>query len=74
MNSDSELNDSPPQSPEASTISPRKSIRRIHQNLRCFVIEDRYSDARACQTLISNTMEDLVKHGEKANVIAQARK
>ena len=57
-----------------STISPRKSIRRIHQDLRCFVLGDRYGDTAACHTLISNTMEALVKHGEDARVVAQARK
>ena len=56
------------------SISPRKSIRRIHQDLRCFVLGDQYDDIGTCHDLISNTMEALVKHGEQANVIAQARK
>ena len=61
-------------SPPGPTISPRKSIRRIHQELRCFVLGDQYEDIGTCQDLISNTMEALVKHGEQANVIEQARK
>ena len=73
--SDSEL--ATPASPiyeNPTEISPRKSIRRIHQDLRCFVIGANYQDVKACQNAISQTMKALVKHGEEASSIAQARK
>ena len=72
MISDSEIDESV-QSPETA-ISPRKSIRRIHQDLRCFVIGDQIEELPACQNIISNTMEALVKHGENPMVTSEARK
>ena len=72
MISDSDIDSSAP-SPRAP-ISPRKSVRRIHQDLRCFVIGDQIDDLPACQSIISNTMEALVKYGEDANTISQSRK
>ena len=67
----------PPASPivnPVETISPRKSIRRIHQDLRCFVIGNDFDDTKACQEAISTTMQALVKHGELASSTTQARK
>ena len=56
------------------TISPRKSIRKIHQDLRCFVIGDQYDDTKACQNAISRALQALVKHSELSSSIKQARK
>ena len=55
-------------------ISPRKSVRKINQDLHCFVISDRMNDIEQCQSIISDTMEALTKHGELANSVRQARK
>ena len=64
---------SPVQQP-VEVISPRKSIRRIHQDLRCFVIGPQYEDTKACHDAISRTMQALFKHSELASSITQARK
>ena len=59
---------------ESENVSPRKSVRRINQDLHCFVISDRMNDLQQCHDIISDTMEALTKHGELANSIKQARK
>ena len=64
---------SPPEQP-VEVISPRKSIRRIHQDLRCFVIGPQYEDTQSCHNAISRTMQALFKHSELASSIKQARK
>ena len=55
-------------------ISPRRSVRRINQDLHCLVISEHFNDTQACQSAISSAMQALSKHGELANHIAQARK
>ena len=55
-------------------LSPRKSIRRIHQDLRCFVISSQYEDTKACHNAISRTLQALFKHSELDSSIKQARK
>ena len=68
--SDSEVEHEAP----VQSISPRKSIRRINQDLHCFVIGDGINNHQSCRTMISNTMEALTRHGELANSVTQARK
>ena len=62
------------QEPQQQVISPRKSVRRINQDLHCFVISDGINDHQSCKNIISNTMEALTRHGELANSVTQARK
>ena len=61
-------------SPAPAVISPRKSIRRINQNLHCFVIGEGFNDTQLCQDIISDTMEALTRHEGLANSVKQARK
>ena len=68
------VEEQPAEGQPVEIISPRKSIRRIHQDLRCFVIGSQYDDTKACHNAISRTLQALVKHSELASSIKQARK